>query len=1061
MLAHGPVLQLPRPQGVRLGYTITGNVSDSVRRRCPVVVTQPGAHEHPAGATARSVALYCVFSNIPDDSVVIVVGDSPTRCSCLQLANTDPCRTIPRNQWAVHTLRPEVSPGDAIRAQNAIEAVRAGRAFGTMCHCLLDGTLCEHVRAIVARRAHEAGTATVVFYAYDVPGLDPQLVYDAMVSILRYGREARLQLSVRFYIGCHQWFYRGTYFEGEYNYVRHPDGTITALVAGNGSVCYGPHSADDWIHTTNPKLPGLEWKCEYTTGTNSEVRVYRFALQAVGNNLQNVAYDDRGRFLPQLSYAYVNQGATTHPLPVPIELVMYLRRKATNRPRDGRLAATLTLIANSVVNGKDPNCKVDIPPHISQTVVTLVVADAMSYVSPEERDFVYEMGAAQAERAVHAERLTLTVGVPSSSIFIYLAFIALPLFLKLGFSTLTNGGEIVTHLGPGVIKVLYGAHFVIGLLTIGSLVFAYGMVAQNRDTRNWAWGNGWPVSRLFWTLVLISMLFTGAVAKPMDRDPFSVPRQPSNIQLRDSSFSSRELECGMPDVCCLDGPTTFLAYHSQLGVNRDICPTARYRIGELCPCEDKPGPTAYGFISHEVPVTVPAVCACNEVVSLTHRALMAVPGCADHAWDAAISTFTETFEEYRKLTNVQLPVPPTDWASWLKRPGITASLAQRFEAARETVREQGLTAVDYVREGFVKVEKWTKGAIEDAKEYAPRTIQGMSDALQVTIGPYFHAMSTAHHTIFNSETPILYAPGATAEEIGRWFSVWHAVLPIIVEGDAVRMDAHLKRPAFEAMSAYHRRMLVPSRIRDVLADKISTVGKMRKSHTKYVVDGTRKSGDSETTNENTDFTLASYMYCLERQGAKGPGTDYALAAAGDDVIILCQLGGGIDIKRLEQDMLTLGMVVEVSLRELVADATFLSALFYPSQDGVILSPMIGRQLSRLGWSATPQGDYGAYMWAVATGLHNATSHVPILRTLIAKMKAMGSEGEIQLSPDDVWKTKTAKTHEVSLDVYAFLEQRYGIGCDIIDQIEEEIATVVTLPHVWQHPAIRLIIDRDR
>jgi len=387
-------------------------------------------------------------------------------------------------------------------------------------------------------------------------------------------------------------------------------------------------------------------------------------------------------------------------------------------------------------------------------------------------------------------------------------------------------------------------------------------------------------------------------------------------------------------------------------------------------------------------------------------------------------------------------------------------LIQQFEDAKQALKEVGLSAQDYTRKGFIKVEKWTKSKIELAVEYAPRTIQGMSDKLQVAIGPYFHAASKMHTKVFNRTTPILYAPGATAEEIGYWFQMWQTAFPLILEGDATRMDAHLKRPAFESMMKFHRHLKMPTRIGDILREKVATVGVMRRTRTRYQIDGTRKSGDSETTNENTDFTLASYMYCLEQQGAKGPGTDYALAGAGDDVIVLIHPSVPIDLRLLEQHMLNLGMVVEVSLHRQVADATFLSALFYPSQEGTVLSPMIGRLLARLGWSATPQRDYDAYMWAVATGLSNATTHIPILRALIYKMKELGREGDVTLKADDVWKTKTEIAHGLSLDIYAFLEQRYGIGCDIIDQIEDEITQIESMPYVWQHPAIRIIIDRD-
>jgi len=437
---------------------------------------------------------------------------------------------------------------------------------------------------------------------------------------------------------------------------------------------------------------------------------------------------------------------------------------------------------------------------------------------------------------------------------------------------------------------------------------------------------------------------------------------------------------------------------------------------------------------------------------LVNRALRKVPGCTGDVWSRSVKRMHEVYAELAERVGEPLRVVPTPFWEWVSRESVTGSMRRKFVEAYESLQSDGiLHSKDFIRNFFVKVEKWVKET-----EFDPRAIQGMTARLQVVVGPYFHALLQKDIRVFNTESPILFAPGHTGEQIGAWFEKWHGQFMYVYEWDAERFDSTLLRAAFEAVNAEdHVKRAVPPRVLGALRSVIDKKGFTRFFVT-YSVYGTRASGDSATTRDNSFLEASACNTGLEAQNFL-VGRDFAMAVAGDDLIVLASRP--IDVASFAATVLTLGLKLEGHGSTVVANHTFLSSLFWPTEDGRVLAPMAGRLLARLGSAAGIVGQpLTEYMWSVAKGLENSTAHIPVVRTLIWRMLQAGTPNDTVLTPK--YNVVSERAHECTLDTYAFFFDRYDMTKEEIDAMEIEIESIVTFPHAFKHPGFDRLIARD-
>jgi len=1040
--AHYGDVMIPRvpihPTGLRLGFREPVGGMVWLQNKCAVEFVGRTVHAHPQGAATRAAFYETAVSDYsnPDTSLYVCVGESNTRPNCFNLVAAERVPQLHRRQAPFHFMRPMLDAWDVLRSEDAMGNIVAGQAYGTTCACTF--SFCDHIKHAVTEMSMTRRVVNVVVLLYDVYDITLAMIEQFFNDTNQYHID-NVVLKCDIQMGLTKFNpYQGVAFGGEYAYRWVPGGKVLAMVKGNGNVPYGPHDACFWAHTCRPQWGNLVWKMTTELGPADEVAVYRFVYA------RNYVLREPPLLLGY-EYAHVHEDEVQPTTLIPIELATELRLIAQGQVRDNRLQSELYRRARRIVSGRDPHVKLTVPEVLREEIVLVAVKDALTYVSPHENDMMTGLDQRAVELAQHNFRLR-NWGMKSAKWVVALSVVAVVLFKLLmthGFVNLFSGWLYV------LMSVLGAAA---GGIALTIVVVSFAIMFGVTDVRQIAFSYRLPTHRLFWTYVILLMLMTTAVAQDQHVKDSGVTDYCEDIG---PMHWLRHMEC----------PTQYPAYHSTQGL-KEVDRGAKYKVIDVMEHRVSAGPTVFGGASVEAPVSVPAACQCNEIVALANRALLAVPGCAAGAWDEAFDLFESFYTKAAARVQQTFPIDILTWEEWLHRDGYTDAFRAKMLVAkdslvdfklpslkklRDNLDEVKLTAKDYYRNFFVKIEKWIKDV-----EYAPRAIQGMSDRLQATIGPFFYSLSKVHNKVLGVESPICYGPGLTAEQIGAWIEEWSETYPFYYAADAVRFDAHLKRPAFERINKFYKSVVMaPRRVTDAVEGKIDKIGYTRFG-IRYEVEGTRASGDSDTTEGNTGFTIASTNAALIKQGFQGPGIDYALIAAGDDQLFFTSRP--IDEVLYHKYQLGLGLEIELIPGKHLYQIDFLSALAYPSADGVVMGPKIGRLLARLGTASTPQSDYAEYMYSVAHGLFNLTHHVPILRTLIWKMMSLGTENDkIEF---EHFKMNATAAHGIHSDVYGFVCDRYNVSLSTIDEIEAEITGVWVFPHVWEHPAIIDMIKTD-
>lgn len=214
---------------------------------------------------------------------------------------------------------------------------------------------------------------------------------------------------------------------------------------------------------------------------------------------------------------------------------------------------------------------------------------------------------------------------------------------------------------------------------------------------------------------------------------------------------------------------------------------------------------------------------------------------------------------------------------------------QLYARATESLQARPLTSRDFqVRNAFVKAEKINFTAKPDP---APRVIQPRDPRYNVEVGRYLrpleHRMYKAIARVFGGPTVM---KGYNAEDVAKEMrKMWDDFGdPVAIGLDASRFDQHV-RPEMLSWehSVYTRCFVGPEReyLRWLLRGQIRNKCSMRcdNGKVKYVVDGSRMSGDMNTALGNC-LIMCALVHCL----AEERGVRVRLANNGDDCVVFLE-----------------------------------------------------------------------------------------------------------------------------------------------------------------------------
>jgi len=326
---------------------------------------------------------------------------------------------------------------------------------------------------------------------------------------------------------------------------------------------------------------------------------------------------------------------------------------------------------------------------------------------------------------------------------------------------------------------------------------------------------------------------------------------------------------------------------------------------------------------------------------------------------------------------------------------------------------------------FVKREKaiTSINGIPTKVGAAPRIIQGRSVEVKIATGPFTWAFGKRIAEIYNSDGYFLYAGSRSGEEIGEFFDKipglfgsgrWWAV-------DARRWDRSVGPSPMALLFDEYRDSGAPTDCLEALAgrDKVRKGTSSRGWH--YTRRAQVSSGDGDTSAGNTRAHLVLLEACEAVKAA---------IAHGDDAVIFAD-----DIEPVLQQY-QVGDFVPV----LADEVDFCSSLFWPTPDGSVLGPKVGRVLGKTFHCAKRfDPDYLPWLRGVCLSLRTSCSFVPILRILIPRLLLLCGEGKVWRDDHHDYKSLAIASHDVCDETWTLFYQRYGLHESDVLNMEEELS----------------------
>lgn len=509
-------------------------------------------------------------------------------------------------------------------------------------------------------------------------------------------------------------------------------------------------------------------------------------------------------------------------------------------------------------------------------------------------------------------------------------------------------------------------------------------------------------------------------------------------------------------------------------------------------CVEHHGVTQFGF---GTPIRVPLMarsCVHNEEVAVRNRGCLNRPDPNEGFY----SNWVKDLRDMLPLVNgtqyiVNGKLKPFPFQDWVRRfpPGRRTELMN----AREGMRHAGRKAKPMIK-AFVKREHQLKSFPEviktrlefpDCTDYDPRQIQGRHPEYQVMTGPasysytkyvayMWHAQATPHkhHRLPREDkrpmTNIVYTSGMNAEQLGKLIQqsvqyittnndhveVW------FFENDANRFDAHCNTEAIKLINDFYQRARLKKKYWRCMEWKMKTKG-VTKCGIFYIVEATVQSGNGDTSVGDTVVTGSGHERIARRVDLLP--SQYLILSCGDDILIpLASTHATQYYKASQKYWEEAGFSMAPILVKHIWDAEFCSGRIYPTKDGWVYGPKVGRVLCKTFYSKIDYSDQQGARWlrAVALGLEKDTYFIPVLRTVVRKTIEL-TEGRKALHIWEEQKIHAKEIHEAADETYAMMEHLYGLDRAAIVELETWLEQVMTaLPISVTHPYITTIVDRD-
>lgn len=397
------------------------------------------------------------------------------------------------------------------------------------------------------------------------------------------------------------------------------------------------------------------------------------------------------------------------------------------------------------------------------------------------------------------------------------------------------------------------------------------------------------------------------------------------------------------------------------------------------------------------------------------------------------------------------------YQEWNSPSRVGTAMAKLHDKDRRRQQAGMRDAGDFDVSCFVKAEPcFASDDTEKFEPSAPRPIQNASGAAHVSLGPYMYAFSKLMAKRMSKDAWITYASGISVQDASDCCKG----AKMVYVGDVSRFDRGLQHQNLVSLNDWRNSHNMFSHTpRQFVDSQLNTKGRTMKGRHIYRLRGQRRSGDDNTSVDNSLFNVMAHVHAIMLHTGKTleqVSKLYKILMLGDDIVILGPRElESVDFKRI---LAGIAWMIKPAFTDREDTIEFCSRINWPSSAGHTFGTKAGRFFARFGysWDAESLIDIGSK----AYGLLLLNNHVPFVGPFLRTVIALHGKGTKPWALPE-WSMKHPEVMaEATADTWSAFTARYGLDRDDETSFMRTLSTWRGGPGIISHPAIDKLLAVD-
>lgn len=384
--------------------------------------------------------------------------------------------------------------------------------------------------------------------------------------------------------------------------------------------------------------------------------------------------------------------------------------------------------------------------------------------------------------------------------------------------------------------------------------------------------------------------------------------------------------------------------------------------------------------------------------------------------------------------------------------------------------DQGVYPNDNLVTAFVKQELYGEKALVGRFAAFPcRIIQTVTRQAHAALGPFFYAFGKKLARVWGPQSWITYASGLTPLQAAADLAGYG----VYYVGDVSRFDRSLSPGMLShllswRLANYETGCLTTDQ-QTYMQQQLQTTGRTMKGRHKYKFDGQRRSGDANTSCDNTLLNVITHLWAvfhyLYQQDENGSSSQILttmksqlkVVALGDDIVVAGpQWLANVPFKAA---LSNLGWKVKPKFVTILQDVEFCSRLCWSSTLGPIFATRPGRFFQRFPFSVDFPSKADPKAKAYCSYLDNR--HVPFVRQYLLRvcdiLTVEFADGNVKW-PDWAFHMDHDYGQEPDDQTWQQLYEQYGLTQADEQQFAQQLKKWAGGPAVWENQYVRRFFE---